>query len=116
MALKTPQFNKLGIISKWSAAQKDAYRVVDIYEAAANEVVTLTTTPEMVTVPDGTNTSTAITLPVDPADEGKMVTVINNDAAETVDVGGVTIAADSKTVIKLNSSSVWVKVYAVTLV
>ena len=113
--VRIPVFSKLVELSKWSAAQRDAYKAKEVYDVGVDEVVTLTTLPDVINIPNQDNSSTAITLPTEPKDDGKTITVINSDASEAVSVGGVSCVADTKTVIRQVAGS-WAKLYAVTLV
>lgn len=97
-------------LSKYETTLEDSFKQKRVYTTSADEVSTLSYVPDTVIAPDGTNATTAITLPTDVFQEDKEVVVVNKDAAETVDVGGVTCAALAKTTIAFNGTS-WAALY-----
>ena len=105
-------FRSKSKLSKYESALEDAFAQKTLYTTSADEVSTLSYVPAYIVVPDGTNANTDITLPTAAADEGKVCTVVNNDALETVDVGGVTCAAATTTVIRFDGSN-YVALYSV---
>jgi hypothetical protein len=97
-------------LSKYESSLESAYKQLRVYTTSADEVATLTYVPDAVVVPDGTNATTAITLPTGYFEEDKQVKVVNKDTAETVDVGGVTCAFASLSVLYFNGTA-WTLLY-----
>ena len=101
-------------LSKYETALEGAYKQTTLYTASVDDTSTLTYVPDFVVVPDQDNSATAIVLPTGADDEGKICTVINNDADEGVTVGGATCPLGEKTVIRFDGSS-WVVLYSAAL-
>lgn len=106
-------FSEKRKLSKYETCLESAYKQKKVYTTSADEVSTLSYVPDTVVVPDGTNGSTAITLPTGFFDEDKQVVVANKDTSEVVTVGAVTCPAASKTVIYFNGSA-WALLYTQT--
>ena len=110
--IRTTFYHKKRKLSKYESALEDAFRESDT-RTTDGTAVTYSTVPQTVIIPDGDQTSTEVTLPDAASHPDKQVTVVNRDAAESVDVGGVTCGSGETTVVFSNGTA-WAKLYAVT--
>jgi hypothetical protein len=107
-------FRSKSKLSKYESALEDALKQKTLYTASVDDTSVLTYVPSIINVPDQDNSATVIVLPLTPSTEGKISEVINNDAAESVSVGGVTCPLGEVTKIRFNGSA-WVLLYSTTI-
>lgn len=93
-------------LSKYETAIQRAFRVQDIEDVAAGAVVELKRIPDVITIADGDNSSTSITLEAGAAsslEADRIVKVVNKDT-EVVNVLGVDCPAGT-TELRFDGSS-----------
>jgi len=103
----TSIFKHKTLLSKYETAIRAAFRVSDIEDVPAGGVVELKRIPDVITIADGDNSGTAVTLKAgagSPLEEDRIVLVVNKDA-DPVIVLGVSCPADSETKLRFDGSS-----------
>ena len=95
-------------LSKYETSLYKSFRVQDIVDVASNGPLELRRIPDTIVIADGDNSLTVITLAPgssSPLEADRIVTVINKDADEDVDVFGVTCAASSTVQLRFDGES-----------
>ena len=117
MAIKIPQTRIRKSLGMSTVVGWDFSKSVSVETKAATTELDLSAKkvlPSHVVISDGAQGGTDVLLPSAVLHDGRSVIVINDDAAETVDVGGVTCAAVAMTVIYSDGTN-WVKLYSVAI-